>query len=260
MPSTIRPFLIQGGGGATPYDYGWPAGGTSESGVLSQWIFNEASGNILDQVGSIDLTPTQVGATSYIAYNVTIGHQDAAYSGVSPGVYVLNRTSNSWVFLSSDTTLAPGTGSMVIEWVSQYLPRNNAQSDATILYTCNNSINQGLYFYYDSISTTPRFNFYIRTADAVTFSSATALTTNPFDMKIHKHRVVLNRAGNAEYFIDGVSQASTSMAAIAGKTINCSQVILMGATTSAVNTLAGTLYEMRISSGTSNNSGGPGGG
>lgn len=253
------------GGGSAPvvaYDYGYPAGsgGGTEPDVVAQWIFDEASGNILDQVGSVDLTPTQVGATSYIQYNAAIGYQSTTYGGVSPGVFVLNRISNSWIFYSADTSLAVGTGDATFEWVAQYLPRNNAQADATIYYSCNNSVLQGLYWYYDQCTTTPRFNFYIKASDGTTLTSTTVLANNPFDFKVHKHRIVLNRAGNAQYFIDGVSQATVSMAGLVGKTLPCSQLILMGATTSAVNTLAGTLFEFRQSANATNNSSGPGGG
>lgn len=245
----------------TTYEYGYPAGngGGVQSDVVAQWIFDEASGDVIDQVGTVDLAPTQVGASSYIQREVSIGYTKS-WESVSPGIFVLNRTSNSWIFYSADTSLAVGTGDATFEWISQYIPMNNGQSYATLYYSCNNSVLQGVYFYYDNATTTPRFNFYIKASDGSTLISTLTLVTNPFDFNIHKHRVVFDRAGDAEYFIDGVSQGTASMAGLVGKTLPCSQLILMGATTSAVNTLAGTLFEFRQSANATNNSGGPNGG
>lgn len=258
-------FGSQGGGppGVEPYDYGYPAGlgGGVQPDVLAQWIFNEASGNILDQAGSVDLTPTLVGSAG-LSYGVPIGYSDPTFELVSPGVFFLSKTSNAYYLESSSTTLAPGTGDFTIEWIAQYINKNNLNSTGAIFSTVNNSVEQGLCFYYDNAqSVTCRFEMYLKATDGTLFYLAGNITTNPFtDMKIHKHRIVLDRAGDAQYYIDGVLQLSGSMAAVAGKNFPASQLQVLAVTTSGLNSLCATMFEMRVSGNSVNNSGGPGGG
>lgn len=246
---------------ATPYNYGYPAGvgSTVEPNVVAQWIFNEASGDILDQVNSVDLTPTLFGSGA-ISYAVPIGYTNTAAETVSPGVCLLNRIGNGYALLSADTSLAMGTGSWTVEWIASYVSKNNLNNTATVLFTQNNSYEQGVYLYYENAqSATCRFEIYLRDAAASGFYLAGNIAVNPFtDMKIHKHRVVLDRAGNAEYFIDGVSMLSGSMAAAAGKNFPCTKFQIGADTTGAVNPIFATFYEFRISANATNNSGGPG--
>lgn len=259
----LRP-PTQGGSAATPtYDYGYPAGtgGGVQPDVVAQWIFNEASGDILDQVGSVDLTESS-GVGGGLSYRVPIGYTDPNGEDMSPGLFVMSRATGGSQLVSTATSLGIGTGSATFEWVAQYTNKNNLNSTGTIFYTCNNSITQGIYLYYDNCqSATCRFEIYMKATDGTLFYLAGNIAVNPFtDMQKHKHRVVLNRAGNAEYFIDGVLQLSGSMAAVAGKDFPCSQVILMGATTSGINQLCAWITEFRMSLNATNNSGGPGGG
>lgn len=260
----IRLYRNAPGGAPAPtiYDYGYPTGATVEPNVVAQWIFNEASGDILDQVNSVDLTPTQVGV-GQLSYSVPIGYSDQTLEDVSPGVCLMNRTGNNYTLRSADTSLAMGTGSWTVEWIASYVTQNNLQNTATILDTQNNSYEQGVYLYYDNAShpTTCRFEIYLRDAAASGFYLAGNIAVNPFlDMKIHKHRVVLDRAGNAEYFIDGVSMLSGSMAAAAGKDFPCTKFQIGGVTTGQINSIFATFYEFRISANATNNSSGPGGG
>jgi len=256
-------FGSQGGSSPTVYDYGYPAGngGGVEPDVLAQWIFNEASGVILDQAGSVDLKPTVVGSAG-LSYSVPIGYSDPTLEKVSPGIFFLSRVSNGYYLESSDTTLAPGTGDFTIEWIAQYVNKNNLQSTGAIFSTVNNSIEQGLYFYYDNCqSATCRFEMYLKAKDGTLFYLAGNIATNPFtDMKIHKHRIVLDRAGDAQYYIDGVLQLSGSMGAVVGKNFPASQLHALAVTTSGLNTLCATMFELRVSGNARNNSGGPGGG
>lgn len=243
------------GSGITYYQLGDP----NESGVVAQWIFNEASGDILDQVGSVDLTPTQTGVTSYITYNAEIGYSDKN-EVVTPYLELTNNNSNRWSLQSAATSLAFGTGDGTLEWIARYTPGNAGAATGTIYYTCDNSVALGSYFYYDNTITTPRFNFYFKASDGTGLSGATVLGTNIFDGQWHKHRIILDRAGDAVYKVDGVTQATISMATLAGKILPCSQVIVGAALTSAINPLAFAIAEMRQSSNATNNSGGPGGG
>lgn len=260
-----RIFGSQGGGppGVEPYDYGYPAGmgGGVQPNVLAQWIFNESAGDILDQVGSADLTPTLVGIAG-LSYSVPIGYSDPSFELVSPGVFFLSRTSNAYYLQSSDTSLAPGTGDFTIEWIAQYVNKNNLQSTAAVFATCNNSLEQGIYFYYDNAqSATCRFEMWLKATDGTLFYLAGNITANPFsDMKIHKHRIVLDRAGDAQYYIDGVLQLSGSMAAVVGKNFPASQLHVLAVTSSGINSLCATMFEMRVSGNATNNSLGPNGG
>lgn len=245
------------------YQYGYPtftANGT-EPNVVAQWLFDETSGNPTDEVGSIALTPTQYGSACYITYNSTDGGS-AAWAGVQPGIITQGTNNNMYFYINgSATSLNIGTGNCTLEWISRYNKKNNGGTGtSTIYYTCDNSVAHGIYIYYDSISTTPTINYWIKASDGTLLSASVSLSTNPFDEQIHKHRVVLNRSGNATYYIDGVSQGTVSLASLSGKTIECSQVELLAATNSGVNTLNATMYEFRQSNNATNNSGGPGGG
>lgn len=247
-------------GSSTTYlDYGAPAGAAdAATGVLAQWTFEEASGNIIDQAGSVDLTPKEVGVAG-ISYSVPIGYSDPTLEKVSPGVFFLSKTSNAYFLESPDTSLSPGTGDFTIEWIARYVTKNNSQAAAAIFSTVNNSIEQGCYFYYDNcLSATCRFEMYLKATDGTLFYLAGNIAVNPFTtMKIHKHRIVLNRAGNAVYYIDGVSMLSGSMAAVSGKNFPASQLHVLGVTTSGINTLCATMFEMRVSSNATNDSGNP---
>jgi hypothetical protein len=260
--SNLRPG--GGGSGVPSYIYGWPAGGpdgaVSEPDVLAQWIFDEASGSIVDEVAGLTLAPVQTGAGSYISYGANISYSPYTEL-VSPGISLQNNTSNSWKFEKTpETSLAFGAGDFTIEWVSRFAPTNNGSFAGTVFYTCNNSIEEGTYIYFDNINTTPRASVYIRTAAPIaTFNLQIPTLTNPFDMKIHKHRWAFNRAGNASYYLDGVLQGFGSMAAFSGQIIPCTKVQI-GTATIGANPICGTFFELRVSGNATNNSGGPGGG
>ena len=244
---------------ASAYAYGWPTAGSSEPNVVAQWLFDEASGNIVDEVASLSLAKNQSGAGASILYAQT----NSDYSNsLNPGIYMKSVTGSTDSFYAADTSLVIGTASAVLEWVASYGVANAmGADDATVFNTTNNSVEHGIYVLYTNMLTTPRMNLYFKASDGTGINSFISLTASIFNTGTHKHRLVLNRAGNAEYFVDGVSQGTASLGTLSGKTLECSQVNLGSVLSSGVNSLESTFYEFRLTIGNAtNNSGGPGGG
>lgn len=71
LPSTPTPV-------DNTYHYGYPAYGRFEIGVVAQWLFEESSGGIVDQVKGLELSPM-----GNPTYNVSATGQ---WVNVSPGI------------------------------------------------------------------------------------------------------------------------------------------------------------------------------
>ena len=243
------------GGADTSYQYGHPAGGSTESNVVAQWLFDEASGDIVDEVASLTLADAIAGGGS-----LTYAEENDDYSAnLNPGILMHIR---AWFAKTLENDLDFGTGDGTVEWVAEYESgATHGATTATVFYTCDDSVANGVYLKYSGITTTPKFDPYIKTADGTLLTGSFTLATDPFgDGLTHKHRFVMDRSASMEYFIDGVSQGSASMETLDGKTIPASQTLIGVALSSGVNAISGWLYELRVSKNATNNSGGPGGG
>jgi hypothetical protein len=244
----------------TGYHYGYPAYGPSEPNVSAQWLFDESSGNLIDEVASLALTPTLAGTSGTFTYgvnNIDYG------SGLNPGLTINSPAPSQTAYLynAAGTGLGLGTSDATIEWVSDFLATGSQAGTQVHLYTSSlNSWEHGMNIYYDTITTTPKLGLVMYASDGTNVWASFTLTSSVFGAGTKKHRLVLDRSGNAEYFIDGSSQGTYAISSLDGKTMEVNQFTLGAFGSNGANPINGTFYEFRQSANATNNSGGPGGG
>lgn len=168
------------------------------------------------------------------------------------GISVSSAGGQGFRYVGTPAALAPGTSDFTIEFVAT---ATNTAAYRVMWDTGNNAfINGGVSVYY---SDTDVFVLDAYQTPGSGFSvSWTPDATIVFDGNPHKYRVVADRDGNAELFIDGVSQGTTSIAAHSAKNIGITRVEL--GCTAGVAGWNGTIFEFRQSHNITNNSGGPG--
>lgn len=240
-----------GGAVATGYQYGWPSGGTSESNVTFQLLFDESSGNITDEVGSVVLT---AGGTNVYNQAVTGDYED-----LSPGI--LQDSSGDYFLKNTATSaLSLGTGDATIE---MWYKNNGTLGNAYLLNAYNGTTTRGWAVVFDSVGG-GRLQWFAYADDgtAVFGNNGSGGAVELATGGPHKIRIVINRTTNlVTYYING-NQAgvTTNIAALSGKTISGHAAgvgAIVGATTVYIR---GTIYEARFSQNATNNSGGPNGG
>jgi hypothetical protein len=96
---------VASSGGVQNYVKGYPFDGPVEANVAAQWVFDEASGNITDEVSGLVLT-----AAGSATYSVAGGA--GLYADITPGI-----TCGNGIYFDnpSDTSLAIGTSDFVLE-------------------------------------------------------------------------------------------------------------------------------------------------
>lgn len=235
------------------YVYGYPAfGSASKSGTASlQYLFDEASGNIVDEVISLSLTPT--GSPGAFTYEQTA---TGNYSGLSPGI--LCPATVRHFFNGADTASLnlSGTDDFVIEaWVS----KGTAASGVYFLVTLNATSDTGYGIALLWINSTT-FRIDIKSDDATrVFHDYTISSLD--GAGITKFRFTFDRDGNAVFYINGSSQGSVDISSLSGKAITNTGVRMVGSTDGSNNGMDGNIYEFRFCKGTlTANSGGPSGG
>ena len=252
-------------GEALMYQYGSPSGGTTEPNVVAQWLFDEASGNIVDEVASRSLT--QVGSPTYRQNTSEYSSQMSLGIRCSP-----SATEAAFKIATPPTELNFGTSSGVIEWVARFDDVTGAgvggATDGTFWDTRSGAAQSGINILLTSVNlATGGYQIQIIATDATT---VTMNLTNPHAGAApwissigvsHKWRLVVNRAANAQLFYDGVALGTpASLATLIGKSITSSA---MGVATryDTARPLDVTFNELRFTIGNiTNNSGGPGNG
>ena len=236
--------------GTLAYDYGWPSGGTSEPNVAAQWLLDEASGNIVDEVANITCTPT--GTPNY---NVDC----SAYSTLmTPGVS-LDAINEYWS-KGADANLDFDLDDAVIEFVGSV----SSTGTPTLLYPFDFSVAADaakgyMCYFYPALSQVV-FRL-ISEAPSTSSLIFTVVSSVYVDDKFHKYRLAIDRSGNAELFIDGTSYGSASVTATNGENIKCKAVKILTREATGSYYWKGSMTEFRITIGNAtNNSGGPGNG
>lgn len=234
------------GGGELAYHYGYPAYGAFEPNVVLQYLFDEASGNIVDEVAGITLIPD-----TSPTYNVTAS---APFAGLSPGI-TYARTGTVRHKKNPSTDIVIGTSDFTIEiWFKT---------------TASGTGSNYIFYHYDGVgggvsgffnTTTNAWRWSVMADDLTTVSSNIALPAGYNDGNIHKIRAVFTRSGNSVSYMDGVSFGTVSIASLAGKTISLTALVFSGQVSASSLGFLGTLFEFRLSLNASNNSSGPNGG
>lgn len=236
------------------YQYGYPAHGAVEPNVAAQWLLDEASGNIVDEVTGLTIIEAGAGTPTYSV--AAIGD----WVNLSPGITI---DANQEFFQNAGAAAALnfGTDDAVFEFVKA----TTAASDTPyVVFDTRDTTNvRGWGIGFEPVSKKAKV-FLKAEDDTIHNITATASAVTVNDGVPHKYRYVFDRDGNFEIFVDGVSAGTTSLATTSGKTINANAVCfpaLYSSTTYGNYYGLGTYYELRLTVGnTTNNSGGPGGG
>lgn len=242
------------------YSPGYPADASNvEPDVVAQWLFDEGSGNIVDEVSGITLTKDMNSAV----YGVTA---TGPFSGVSPGIKAAYAMGEAPIqFIKSTATPSLDIGSTTSVTIEAYfsVTRNNATPPFWGFVTYDNAGEaanlMSLYVY--SVTATNNLAFYVRSSDnTAKFAEFTIPQATLYNGDTHKIRAVWNRGTNTmEVFFNGDSIGSVDASGLSGKTLTCNKIRTHGIWLSEVGPDL-TMYSLRISYNATNNSGGPGGG
>jgi len=235
------------------YEYGYPAGGSTESDVAVQYIFDEPYGVIYDEVSNFMLY--SYNKMDY-QYDTSSYSSDMEYGVKIPytGTYCFHRDGDQ-------STFDIGTSDATIELVyTNY--QDLSDINMTVLDTTEES---------DAITQGYRLNFNAYTngismivwAEDGTNSQGTWVVEDAFDEGDHKIRIVLDRSNVQALYYNGNWQTpwgfTPYMTAIANKQVKAHNVFV--GSRPDYNYMARIVFnELRISLNDSNNSGGPNGG
>lgn len=229
------------------FHYGYPAYGLVEPNVAAQWIFDEASGSIVDEVSGITL-----GVTGAPSYNLIA---TGLYAGLSPSIGI---TGQGMYFNkgSAEATMNAGTGSITLEvWFSD----TQFYNGMGVFSTQAAAGATGYTLYIDGGA--QRFQLAMVATDATSVTVAYNFSRYWLDGQIHKLRAVWNRTTNLVLlYCDGILQGGTGdLSPLAGKTVNAGDVKI-GTPPDLSWEFEAQYYEVRVSLNATNNSGGPAGG
>lgn len=253
--------------GASGYQYGYPTTPSPvEPNVAVQFLFDEASGDIVDEVASLTLADS--GSPTYsVAFS-------GAWSAMTPGIRCSPAAGESAFLTTTDPAalVLTGTTDAVIEFTARFDDAVDASvGGATTGYFLNMSDSAGApgiaisVVNAQSASSNIAMDVYEDGASGVNlvwvdpFSGAAPWVGG--NATPNKYRFAIDRtADTVTLYIDGVSKGAKSIAAITGDTITPGQ-LKVGGRHDTFRPLDVTFTELRFTVGNkTNNSGGPGGG
>ena len=237
------------------YNYGYPAFGAFQPNVVAQWLFDEASGSIIDEVAGLALIKR--GNPVYGATGI--------YTGLNPGIQFDGAGDTAFHKDSDTPSIAIGLSDFVFEWWAT-LEEPNATVAIETVFNSEQDVGanrDGVFIYFRPGTAELNIDISSATTTMNTFATFPASIIN--DGIPHKYRITGSRAGNLEFFLDGVSYGTTSLAPMVGLSITSPYVEIGDQSPVAFSPLQseykGNIFEFRITVGNStNNSGGPGGG
>lgn len=233
-------------GGGAGYNYGYPAYGPVEPNVVLQYLFDEASGNIVDEVAGITLVPDTAPT-----YNVAA---TGAFAGLSPGI-TYARTGTVRHKKNPSTDIVIGTSDFTIEiWYKT----TASGTGSNYLFDHYDGVGGGVRAFMNT--TTGAWRWSAIADDTTSVNSNIAMPVSYNDGNLHKIRTVFTRSGSSVTYFDGVNIGSVSLSTLAGKTISLTALVISGQVTASSLGFLGTMYEFRLSLNASNNSGGVNGG
>jgi hypothetical protein len=235
--------VIQGSSGGPVYHYGYPAYGASESNVVAQWLFDEASGSIVDEVSGISCSPQ--GSPTYAQAKT------GKYSGISPGI----DTTSGWLDnLGAQATMTASCHALTVEW---WFSCTETVSGWSSPWFHSNDANAG---YWSSVTpSTGLFEFVISSDLSTPVYNKPTMPTGWNDGNPHKIRITMD-ANYLTTRFDGVVIGTPTDISTAIGNITIPLLRFGAYTHGGSSPFKGITYEFRQSNNSTNNSGGPGGG
>lgn len=250
MPRDVRTHTFGGiasGGGAffegSPGDAASPV----EPDVAAQWLMDEASGAVVDEVAALSCavsgTPT---------YSVTA---ISSFAGWSPGITYADGGTQRHLNSTPGTQVELGVGGGTVELGFSFV---NASSTSRFLVECGDASTGGFFI---RINPSTRQLFASIIGDDLT--SVTATGTMPVTWNNgspHKVRASFDRDSLlTRLFFDGLQLTVADLTPLDGVNVPGPRVSI-GNTASGSLSCGCTIWYVRISKNSTNNCGGPGGG
>ena len=246
LGSTGAGAFTQAGRGiaATPY-----AKTNGDSNVAVQWLFDESSGDIVDEVAGVTLADQGT-----MTYSVSSG--TGLFANLGPGITTASG-GNMFLKASDTNELDIGTGDFTIEWWFK-----TTQSTGTPMLWEHDD-EGAIRGYYAQMDATTGVITTAWTGGGAGVNRSYTFTAGWNDGGLHKLRLVGDRtAETLTAYFDGVSLGSGDISAISGKSIQAGQASF-GAYPFPTYTAApfnGTYYTWRLALNKTANLGGPNGG
>lgn len=237
-----------GGPGATElaYFYGYPAytGAGTQPNVDVQWIFDEGSGAIVDEVASVSLA-----VTGSPTFGVTAS---SPYSNLSPGI---TYSAGAYHKKNSATTQMDFTNQHTVE---AWFKSSVTTGTAVFFDTEDNAFVDGAYCAWQKGTNNLQVRF--KATDTTTVTANITMTATTYaNGDLHKIRITINFSGLLTVLVNGSSLGTADLSSLSGKTVDCA-TFTIGAFADGSSTFDGTFFEFRKSNNLTNNSGGKGGG
>ena len=218
----------------------------TEANVVAQWLFDEAAGNIVDEVAGLALAQTGAFGGGAV-YNVASG---SPWQNLSPGITMSDGLTYAAFF--SVAGMGAGLNFGASDFVVEAWFRCDAGAAAPYLLILQHSVTL------DRFSIYLNFNTLIINAELYDGETAT-LIDQPFvisdfrgDGKLHKVRVAGARAGNATVYLDETSLGTFDISALVGESLNWDTLVVGNDAVSGTG-MVGGMYELRITVGNATN-------
>lgn len=230
---------------------GYPGDAASpvEPDVAAQFLMDEASGAIVDEVASLSCAVT--GSPTYNVMGVT----DDAFNGWMPGITYADGTTQKHINSTPGSQVDLGLESGTVEVGFSYV---NASSTSRYFVACFDGAVGGYLVRVNP--TTNQLFCSVVGEDLNQINSTGNLPTNWRDGNPHKIRFIIDRTGMLlKQYFDGVLLAQADITALDGVNIPGPNVCIGNVTAGALSPGC-TIWYVRISKNSTNNCGGPGGG
>ena len=247
------------GSGVSPWTYL----SDSTPGLVAHWKMQEPSGNITDSKNSVVLTAngTPTYSVSGATSNASIYDCTGALGDWSnfTGIYIPGIPTYGGFRASGPVpSIAFGTSDFVIEAVVRV---DDTGGYHGICGDCNRATGQG-WQWEATVNGRAYSKFYIMADDGTSVSANFAYPYNGPNVKgdglFHKWRLVGDRSGNVELFIDKISQGTADISSLDGKTLSSWWPTAGDDSSNGNNPFDGTIMEVRLTVGNiTNNSLGP---
>lgn len=237
---------IASSGGSQSYVKGYPFQGTSEPNVVAQFIFAQASGDLVDTVSTITL-PVNGSPTFSVASAA------APFDLLAPGITF--GTSGKFFYKDTPTASADiGTGSCTIE----YWYKTTISSGAPIVWETDDEggITHVHGMYHQVTGATGAMAWGISSSDGTSINRSWILPAEWNDGTLHKITSILNRGDDSVSMkFDEALISAQDAAGLAGKSIK-NGIFSFGAYPfNGAAGFNGTIYSWRQSNNATNNSG-----
>lgn len=208
--------------------------------VVARWNMNESADPLVDLVNSISVSERSGGT---FTYNQTIG---SPYASFSPGILMDNANSEfQKLTATSVLDIDSSSENLLMEW--GVLKSSFLSPDYHWTLHGNGATTDYGVFCFGGTET--QLSISLKTEDATTASNTFTLATWSGTPTIFQAYFDFTGTGMLDLYQDGVSRGSLDISGLANKTFTNAGIRLGGQFNNGTESLAGTMFVMRISKG-----------